>query len=81
MASLSNSQVDEPDILRGVKTVINTIKAERDTEKLLWEICGKVLEIFGCDPSWILFPCDPAEPGDPTCFHLHFRLDRRGDTA
>jgi PAS domain S-box-containing protein len=59
MGSPSNSQVDELDILRGVETVITTIKAERDTEKLLSEICGKVLEIFGCDRSWLLFPCDP----------------------
>ena len=81
MRSLSNPQVDELDILRGVETVITTIKAERDTEKLLSEICGKVLEIFGCNRSWLLFPRDPAEPGDPTCFHVRFRLDRRGDTA
>lgn len=59
MTSPGNRQVDEPDILRGVETVINTIKAERDTEKLLSEICGRVLEIFGCDRSWLLFPCDP----------------------
>lgn len=60
---MENRQADDSsDVLHGVEIIINTIKEERDPEALVWKICGKVLDIFGCDRAWLLFPCDPDSP-------------------
>lgn len=50
------------DLLDGVDAITNVIKEQRNPERLLWALCGKVLEIFECDRAWLLFPCDPDSP-------------------
>ena len=45
-----------------IEAITNVIKKEKDVEKLLWEICGEVLDIFNCDRAWLLYPCDPESP-------------------
>ncbi len=45
-----------------VEAITDIIKNEQDVEKLLWNICGKILETFQCDRAWLLFPCDPNAP-------------------
>ncbi len=59
MEPVSKQKDDDCSVLNGVQVIIDSIKQERDSEDLLWEICGKVLEIFHCDRAWLLFPCDP----------------------
>lgn len=62
MESNSKETWDGFDVLSGVEVIVNTIKEERDSEKLLWKICGRVLDIFHVDRAWLLFPCDPRSP-------------------
>lgn len=48
--------------LEQIEIITNIIKSEKDVEKLLWNICEKILAIFKCDRAWLLFPCDPESP-------------------
>jgi signal transduction histidine kinase/CheY-like chemotaxis protein len=50
------------DSLDTIEELADIIRAERDIEQLLGNLCGKVLEIFQCDRAWLLFPCDPEAP-------------------
>jgi signal transduction histidine kinase/ActR/RegA family two-component response regulator len=38
------------------------ITQARDVEELIRTTLGTVLEIFACDRTWLLHPCDPAGP-------------------
>ncbi len=62
MASERNVAGGRIDILDGIESIISVIKNERDPEKLLWQICGEVLDLFQCDRAWLLSPCDPHSP-------------------
>jgi PAS domain S-box-containing protein len=55
-----NEQTNNFDYLDKVEAIARVIQQERDVEKLLWNVCEKVLEIFKCDRAWLLFPCDPT---------------------
>ncbi len=45
-----------------IETIATAIEGGTDTEKLLWGMCGKIIDLFHCDRAWLLFPCDPCSP-------------------
>jgi hypothetical protein len=53
-------QVDYFDWPGKIESIANVISKEKDVDRLLWEICGQVLNIFKCERAWLLYPCDPA---------------------
>ena len=62
MAADSTRRNSSFDSLDTIEELADIIRAERDIEQLLRNLCGKVLDIFQCDRAWLLFPCDPEAP-------------------
>lgn len=62
MAAFERDPDQGIDLLDGVDAITDVIREQRNPEQLLWELCGKVLQIFSCDRAWLLFPCDPDSP-------------------
>lgn len=62
MTKFSDHKESFLDYFDQIEKIALVIKVEKDVEKLLWNVCGKVLEIFKCDRAWLLFPCDPDAP-------------------
>jgi PAS domain S-box-containing protein len=53
----SGSRLDKLSKLAGIDLALRC-SPRRDI--VLWEVLGRVLEIFDCDRAWLLSPCDPA---------------------
>ncbi len=48
--------------LEKLNLIEQALRSTEDLEIALWEGMGRLLDIFGCDRAWLLYPCDPEAP-------------------
>jgi PAS domain S-box-containing protein len=46
-------------LLESMDRVNRAIQGTNDLEQMMSDVLGGVLSIFGCDRSWLVYPCDP----------------------
>ncbi len=59
-------------ILENLNRIDKIIRSGTDTEMVMGQVLDAILDIFGCDRAWLLYPCDPdadywSVPIERTC--------------
>ena len=56
--------------LESMDAIDRAIQGTSDLEQMMGDVLDVVLEIFGCDRAWLLYPCDPEAD------YLRVRMER-----
>jgi PAS domain S-box-containing protein len=48
--------------LESMDRIHRAMQGTNDVERMMSDVLNAVLEIFGCDRAWLLYPCDPDAP-------------------
>jgi hypothetical protein len=63
--------------LESLDRIDRVIQGSSDLDDMMGDVLDIVLETFGCDRAWLVYPCDPDafRPGEPDVSH-RVRVER-----
>jgi len=62
LQAMNAAAVADMQFLAAMERVGRCMGAATDLTELLEAVLDELLDIFGCDRAWLLYPCDPAAP-------------------
>jgi PAS domain S-box-containing protein len=48
--------------LESMDRINRAMQGTNDLERMMSDVLDEVLEVFGCDRAWLVYPCDPEAP-------------------